>query len=92
MLGRLVEIGSELFAMSAACVRAAHLRTSPQAEERAHAETAVALADLACRISRRRIAARFDRLFDNDDEAIYRAAQRTLAGEFRWLETKDVTR
>ena len=92
VLGRLVEIGSELFAMSAACVRAAQLRTSPQAEERAHAETAVALADLACRISRRRIAATFDRLFDNDDEAIYRAAQRTLAGEFRWLESKDVTR
>jgi alkylation response protein AidB-like acyl-CoA dehydrogenase len=92
VLARLVEIGAELFAMSAACVRAASLRSSPEAEERAHAETAVALADVACRIGRRRVAATFDRLFDNDDEAIYRTAQRTLAGEFRWLETKDVAR
>jgi alkylation response protein AidB-like acyl-CoA dehydrogenase len=92
VLGRLVEIGAELFAMAAACVRAAHLRASPQAEERAHAETAAALADVFCRIARRRIEATFDRLFDNDDDAVYRTAQRTLAGEFRWLETKDVAR
>jgi hypothetical protein len=31
-------------------------------------------------------------LFDNDDAAGYRTAQRALAGEFRWLETKDVAR
>jgi len=92
VLGRLVEIGAELFAMAAACVRAAHLRASPQAEERAHAETAAALADVFCHIARRRIEATFDRLFDNDDDAVYRTAQRTLAGEFRWLETKDVAR
>jgi alkylation response protein AidB-like acyl-CoA dehydrogenase len=92
VLGRLVEIGAELFAMAAACVRAAQLRASPQAEERANAETAVALADVFCRIARRRVEARFDRLFDNDDDAVYRTAQRTLAGEFRWLETKDVAR
>ena len=90
VLGRLVDVGAELFAMSAACVKAAQLRASANAEERAHAETAVALADAFCALARRRIAAHFDRLFDNDDAGTYRTAQRALAGEFRWLEGKDV--
>jgi len=90
VLGRLVDIGADLFAMTAACVKAAHLRASRNAEERAHAETAVALAEAFCALGRRRIADHFDRLFDNDDALTYRIAQRALAGEFRWLETKDV--
>ncbi len=86
VLGRLVEIGAELFAMSAACVRAQALQTSKSPEERAHGLSAVYLADLFCRIARRRIAERFDRLFDNDDARVYQAAQRVLANEFVWLE------
>jgi alkylation response protein AidB-like acyl-CoA dehydrogenase len=92
VLARLVDVGAELFAMTAACAKAAQLRNSRDAEERAHAETAVALADVFCRHARRRVEALFDRLFDNDDAATYRTAQRALAGEFRWLETKDVAR
>jgi hypothetical protein len=92
VLGRLVDIGAELFTMAAACARVARLRHSTDAEERAHAETAAHLADAFCRQARRRIAARFDALFDNDDETMYRVAQRALAGEYRWLETKDVAR
>jgi hypothetical protein len=90
VLGRLVEIGSELFAMSAACAKAQSLRHSKSAEDRAHAELAFDLAELFCRMSRRRVEERFDRLFDNDDAATYRTAQRVLAGEYRWLETKGV--
>jgi alkylation response protein AidB-like acyl-CoA dehydrogenase len=90
VLARLVEIGAELFAMSAVCVKAQGLRHSKSAEDRAHAETAAHLADLFCRQARRRVEERFDRLFDNDDVATYRAAQRVLAGELRWLETQGV--
>ncbi|HET7039621.1 MAG TPA: acyl-CoA dehydrogenase family protein, partial [Gemmatimonadales bacterium] len=90
VLARLVEIGAELFAMSAACSKAHSLRHSKSAEDRAHAEPAFDLAELFCRRARRRVEERFDRLFDNDDDATYRTAQRVLAGEYRWLETKGV--
>jgi alkylation response protein AidB-like acyl-CoA dehydrogenase len=86
VLGRLVEIGAELFAMCAACSRAHALHTSKSPEERAHGLSAMYLADLFCRIARRRIGERFDRLFDNDDTRVYQAAQRVLANEFTWLE------
>jgi alkylation response protein AidB-like acyl-CoA dehydrogenase len=90
VLARLVEIGAELFAMAATCAKVQGLRHSKSAEDRAHAETASHLADVFCRQARRRVEERFDRLFDNDDTATYRAAQRVLAGEYRWLETKGV--
>ncbi len=86
VLARLVEIGAELFAMSAACARAQALRTSKKPEERTQGAAAVYLADLFCKTARRRVAERFDRLFHNDDVPIYKAAQRVLANEFTWLE------
>ena len=86
VLSRLVEIGAELFAITAACVKAQSLRASKNAEERAHAEKAVALADLASKLARRRIEDRFDRLFDNDDDDIYQMARRVLSDEYVWLE------
>jgi len=92
VLGRLVDIGAELFAMAAVCSRATQLRNAKDAEQRAQAETAMALAETFCLVTRRRISDRFDRLFDNDDDRMYHTAQRALAGEFRWLETKGVAR
>jgi alkylation response protein AidB-like acyl-CoA dehydrogenase len=92
VLGRLVDIGADLFAMAAACSRVSQLRNARDAEQRAQAETAAALADAFCALARRRIADRFDALFHNEDARMYRTAQRALAGEFRWLETKDVAR
>jgi hypothetical protein len=86
VLARLVEVGAELFAMSAACARAQRLRTSRSPEERAQGPQAVHLARVFCRLARRRVEERFDRLFDNDDAAVYRMAQRVLANEFTWLE------
>jgi alkylation response protein AidB-like acyl-CoA dehydrogenase len=90
VLARFVEIGAELFAMAATCAKVQGLRHSRSAEDRAHAETASHLAEVFCRQARRRVKERFARLFDNDDQATYRAAQRVLAGEYRWLETKGV--
>ncbi|MBI4499934.1 MAG: acyl-CoA dehydrogenase family protein [Gemmatimonadetes bacterium] len=86
VLARLVEISAELFAMSAACARAQAQRTSKSPEERTQGASAAHLADIFCRIARRRIEDRFDRLFDNDDMPIYRTAQMVMANEMKWLE------
>lgn len=81
VLGRVVDIGAELFMMTAACVRARR-RVETDGSDR----TPYALADLFCRHARRRVAAHFDALFDNDDAATYAIARRTMDGEFAWLE------
>ncbi len=81
-LGRLVDVGAELFAMSAAVVRAQMLLTDGEPEGAA----AVELADLFCRGARRRVDALFAALWSNDDARSYAAAQRVLAGRYSWLE------
>jgi alkylation response protein AidB-like acyl-CoA dehydrogenase len=86
VLGRLVEITAELFAMAAVCAKAHSLRTSKAPEERAHGNTAIHLADVFCRTSRRAVDARFARVFDNDDTAVYALAQRIMADELKWFE------
>jgi hypothetical protein len=75
-LGRLVDIGAELFAMSASVVRAQMLGT----------EEAVELADLFCRQSRLRVEQLFRGLWRNQDDRNYKAAQRTLEGRYRFME------
>jgi alkylation response protein AidB-like acyl-CoA dehydrogenase len=81
-LGRTVDIGAELFAISAACVYAQTLgREHPE-----RAEQAVELADLFCRQARRRTDRLFTDLWANDDDANYRGAQMLLEGRYRWLE------
>jgi len=79
VLFRAVDIGAELFAMSAACTRAQMLSKTGDAN-------AIDLADLFCRESRLRIGAHFDNLFGVNDAAIYRVSQQVLRGEFEWLE------
>jgi hypothetical protein len=81
VLFRLVDVGAELFAMSAACVRAdAMVRENPADR------TPLELADLFCRHARRRVKQRFGQVFDNDDVATYRAASGVLDGRYEWLE------
>ncbi len=82
VLGRLVEIGAELLAMTAACSRAQAM-TSHGGEDGAKA---VELADVFCRHARRRVEDRFKGVFDNDDVETYRVAQQVLRGEHSWLE------
>lgn len=81
ILFRFVDIGAELYAMSAACVRAEAMRRSS-----ADGEAAVRMADVFCRRTRRRIEHLFDDLFDNADDSTYRLAQEVLKGEHTWLE------
>jgi hypothetical protein len=85
----MIEIGADLFAMSAACSRAHTLRVSSSPEDRSRSVTAVALADTFCTLARRRIEARYDAVFDNDDVEIYETAQRVMSGEVDWLERVD---
>jgi len=82
-LFRLVDVGLELFAIAAAVSRARTMLLQGHPE----AQRAVALADLAGRLSRRRVRAAFRRLWRNDDKATGDVARRTLAGDFTWLET-----
>ena len=81
-LGRIVDIGAELFAISATCVR-----TRMLVDDRAPAaEEAVELAELFCRGARRRVERLFHDLWANDDTGDYAAAQRVLRGDYTWLE------
>jgi alkylation response protein AidB-like acyl-CoA dehydrogenase len=82
VLGRIVDIGAELFAISSAVVYAQTL----QAEQPARAAEAVQLADLFCKQARRRADVLFAELFHNDDDAAYALAQDVLAGKFTWDE------
>ncbi|WP_378735134.1 acyl-CoA dehydrogenase family protein [Nocardia brasiliensis] len=81
-LGRIVDIGAELFAMSAACVRAQSLRAAGAAE----AEAATELADVFCRQSRIRVRRLFDALWDNTDDDDRTLAHGVLTGRYTWLE------
>ncbi|MEH0936920.1 acyl-CoA dehydrogenase family protein [Micromonospora psammae] len=77
-LGRVVDIGAELFAMSAVCVRAdAEKDTRPENVE---------LADLFCRQARVRVEQLFTALWENTDSVDVAAARRILAGRYAALE------
>jgi alkylation response protein AidB-like acyl-CoA dehydrogenase len=82
-LARLVNIGAELFAMTAACVKA---RT-----ERESRPEGVELADLFCRQARLRAEALFAALWDNSDDVDVAAAKRVMAGRYAFLEDGVVT-
>ncbi|MBO0809859.1 MAG: acyl-CoA dehydrogenase, partial [Actinobacteria bacterium] len=83
-LGRIVDIGAELFAMSAACVRAQRDATAAGGGERA--ATARELADLFCDQARLRIEELFGGLWSNTDAADSALARQVLAGRYTWLE------
>jgi hypothetical protein len=87
LLFRAVDIGADLFAMTAAVSRAEQIRRSGKPE----AARAVELADIFCRQTTRRIAGLFRALRSNDDVAKYATARRVLDGEHRWLESGLVT-
>jgi alkylation response protein AidB-like acyl-CoA dehydrogenase len=82
-LGRIVDIGAELFAMSAVCVRAR--------AERQDRPGGVELADLFCRQARLRAEALFAALWDNTDSLDVTVARRVLDGRYAFLEEGIVT-
>ena len=76
-LGRIVDIGAELFAMTAACVRAQRDRTEGAAVE---------LADAFCRQARVRADRLFDELWRNSDDTDRTLARSVLDNRYTWLE------
>ncbi|MEV0373450.1 acyl-CoA dehydrogenase family protein [Streptomyces sp. NPDC050636] len=80
-LGRIVDIGAELFAMSAACVRAEQMRTTG-----GHGREAHQLADVFCRQSRIRVEELFARLWTNTDTLDRKLVAGVLDGRYTWLE------
>ncbi|MGW4530462.1 acyl-CoA dehydrogenase family protein [Nocardia sp. NPDC004340] len=81
-LGRIVDIGAELFAMAAACVRAQSLRVAGSPD----GEAAEELAEVFCRQSRIRIERLFDALWSNTDDADTDLTRGILDGRYRWVE------
>ncbi len=90
LLGRFVDIGTELFAMAATVARAQALvaegERGDDPAKRAEGESAVALAAAFCNRAQLRIAAWFREIHENTDATDYRLAQRILKGEANWLE------
>jgi alkylation response protein AidB-like acyl-CoA dehydrogenase len=81
-LGRIVDIGAELFAMAACCSRAeGMLHTNPE-----RAATAYELAEAYCEHARVRVDEYFDQLWRNTDDADRGLTEKVLAGDYMWLE------
>ncbi|MEO6786721.1 MAG: acyl-CoA dehydrogenase domain-containing protein, partial [Chthoniobacteraceae bacterium] len=76
LLGRFVDIATELFAITATCARAESLGD----------HDACAVADHFCGLARARIAHLFADVSSNSDRAGYKFAQRVLSGEDAWIE------
>jgi hypothetical protein len=84
-LSRIVDIGAELFAMSAACVRAEKLRRDALSEG-PDGTAPYQLADVFCRQSRIRVQELFGRLWHNTDDLDRRVVGHLLDGAYAWLE------
>ncbi len=80
LLGRFVDVGAELYAMSAACVRAHSMAKAENGRD------VQRMADVFCRRARIRIRRLFAEVHKNADEATYRLAQEVLKGKHAWLE------
>lgn len=80
ILGRLMEIGTDLFVMAATCSYA-----DLQAKNYHHDE-AIDLANYFCELARRRILRNFDELSNNNDRHTNELAKRVVDKDFKWLE------
>jgi alkylation response protein AidB-like acyl-CoA dehydrogenase len=76
-LGRIVDIGAELFAITAACVRAQSDTVNDGAAD---------LADAFSRQARMRADRLFEQLWNNSDDSDRSLARDVLAGRYTWLE------
>lgn len=81
ILARLVEIGTELFAVATSCSRAQSL-LSKKAEDK----TPVEVADLFCLGARRRIENYFSQLYRNEDTLHSGLSKKLMGGKLTWLE------
>lgn len=81
LLGHLMDVGTELFAMAATCSYAIRL-----AGER-HDATPMTLADHFCREATKRIENHFRDIGSGDGKLMNQVGKGVLAGDFAWLET-----
>lgn len=81
-LGRIVDIGAELFAMSAACVRAEGQRVADPTVGR----QAYELAETFCQQATLRVEALFHALWTNTDGSDVQLTHNVLDGRYAWLE------
>lgn len=81
-LGRVVDIGAELFAMSAACVHA----ESQRAADPVVGQQAYELAEAFCAQATVRVEALFRGLWDNTDASDVQLTRNLLQGRYGWLE------
>ena len=81
-LGRIVDIGAELYAIASAATYANTIKS----ERPDLAEQAFELADLFCKQARGRVDRLFDELWSNNDDANYAGAQAVLDGRYQWVE------
>jgi len=85
LLGRFVDIGAELYAMSAVVVRARSMADGPNGRE------AQLLADVFCRRTRLKVKQLFHDVWENADDPTYKLAQDVLKGRYAFLEEGAVT-
>lgn len=81
-LGRVVDIGAELFAMSAACVHA----ESQRAADPVVGQQAYELAEAFCDQATLRVETLFRGLWDNTDVSDVQLTRNLLQGRYGWLE------
>ena len=82
-LGRLVDIGAELFAMSAVCVRA---QMDASQDPGGRGKTGFELAGAFCAQARARCDELFGQLWKNTDSGDVALAKRVMSGRYTWLE------
>ncbi len=82
LLGRIVDIGAELFAIASACTYASTLGQ----DDPANREAIYELADLFCTQARGRADVLFHELWANNDDAQYKLAQSLLEGRYEFFE------
>jgi hypothetical protein len=82
LLFRGVDVGAELFAM-AAVVSKTQMLTRKGDPSAPHARK---VADVFCRMARRRVRQLFKEMSSNDDALLYRTAREVLDGDHMWLE------
>lgn len=80
ILGRLMDIGTDLFVMAATCSYARLQAT------KLNNDSAIDLANYFCELAKRRIDQNFTDLNDNDDSHTNSIAKRIVNKEFKWLE------
>lgn len=81
ILGRLMEIGTELFVMAATCSYAIMKHNENPSDQ-----TPIDLADYFCRMAKRRVLGHYNSLTDNEDRAANALAKKVMDDELKWLE------